>query len=42
MSGDLSSANSRNRTALATSLPVSFVDDFRVIAEHGYKRGGKH
>jgi hypothetical protein len=37
MSGDLSSANSRNRTALATSLPVSFEDDLRVIAEHGYE-----
>ena len=37
MSGDFSSANSRNRMAPSTSLPVSFEDDLRVIAEHGYE-----
>jgi len=37
MSGDFSSANSRNRMALSTSPPVSFEDDLRVIAGHGYE-----
>jgi hypothetical protein len=37
MSGDFSSPISRNRMALSTSLPVSFEDDLRVIAEHGYE-----